>query len=138
MTHSDVQIEAAARAAHEHVRTQRPAHRGIYNPSWDGLDEAYREYLRGIQRAALAAAEEAGIVKTVEEFEALPEDTLILSVRHDWGRVYRIARRSGGADYYTNEPEPDWNEGISDGGAVFDTDWLPATLIWLPVEGSEG
>lgn len=52
---TDEMVERAAKAGHEHLRSRRPADRGPYE-SWEGLDENFREYLRGIQRAALEAA----------------------------------------------------------------------------------
>ena len=48
-------IEAAARAGYEYLRAKRPETHGPYD-SWEELDESYREYLRGVQRAALSAA----------------------------------------------------------------------------------
>lgn len=55
-TNSDPRIEAAAKAGHEHTRTTRPETHGHFD-TWEQLDESCRDYLRGIQRAALAAAD---------------------------------------------------------------------------------
>lgn len=52
---TDTEVEAAARAAFEHVRGLRPADHGPY-ATWEENPEDYREYLRGIHRAALDAA----------------------------------------------------------------------------------
>ena len=52
---TEAQVEAAAKAGHEYLRAKRPATHGPYD-SWEELDEEYREYLRGIHRAALVAA----------------------------------------------------------------------------------
>jgi hypothetical protein len=51
---TDFQVEVWARAGHEYRRAKRPSDHGPYD-SWEELDEGYREYLRGIQRAALSA-----------------------------------------------------------------------------------
>lgn len=48
-------VERAAQAGFEHIRNLRPEDHGPYR-DWAGESEQYREYLRGIQRAALAAA----------------------------------------------------------------------------------
>jgi hypothetical protein len=52
---TDEMVEKAAKAAHDHVRAQRPVSHGPY-AAWGYLDDAYRDYLCDVERAALVAA----------------------------------------------------------------------------------
>lgn len=52
---TDEMVERAARAGHEYLLGKRPPDHGPY-AHWEDLDNDYRDYLRGIQRAALEAA----------------------------------------------------------------------------------
>ena len=74
---TDPRIEAAARALYK----QEASESGSPDPwpSWEGEGNAAREIFRDHATAAVAAIDKAATITTVEELDALPEESVIHS-----------------------------------------------------------
>lgn len=81
--HVDPRIEAAAKALWDHGKNTGTWH-------WHQVSEDTRERYRAEAIAALAAADKAATIKTVEELDALPIESVILDCE---GYPYRRVRQ---------------------------------------------
>lgn len=139
MTYTEAQIEAAADEREAMIvafetakRSARESMRHDPHVWYEALEEALDKVLPEVWRAALAAAEEAGIVTTVEELEALPVGSVIYVARTNtvWQKVD------------PDEDEFSWlgtrGEGRYESQTFERLGNLPARILYLPVEGGEG
>lgn len=86
--HVDPRIEPAARALYEYDRNASCSPDRW--PDWDSPDNNGREIGRDMATAALAAADKAATITTVEELDALPIESVILDCE---GYPYRRVRQ---------------------------------------------
>lgn len=75
---TDPRIEAAAKALYGDVNKSHAAQNG-----WDEVLPRWQESYRGNARAALAAADKAATITTVEGLAELPQETVIIDKHGD-------------------------------------------------------
>lgn len=109
-----------------------------YIPRTDIIRNAYVAYMHDLHRPGEKSDDEyraefdawhsrqktrrpkRGVIATIDQLDGLPEGSVIGLERHGSFFVYE----RGGTD---------WR---SPGGGYFDSDWLPADIIWTPREAS--